>query len=178
MDFSIAQVDQELPSSIDWNSYKKWLYSKYPRHYADLLSCYSRKYFKLLYDAKQIDVIQASNRNNVIKSLIVLSKFLGYHEQFKNSLKNYDIKEYRQNSIESFLRIMKASNSDILDWFNKAYEAARDNEKLFLRLSKITGIRKEEALKAFNLIIQLSKENKLSEYYDKRTRMPVPFQVH
>ncbi|MEM2969128.1 MAG: integrase [Candidatus Bathyarchaeia archaeon] len=73
----------------------------------------------------------------------------------------------RQNSFESFLRILNASSSDILDWYNKAILTVRDNERLYLEFAKISGIRKEEAINAFNLIIKLSKENRLSEYYDK-----------
>jgi intergrase/recombinase len=43
----------------------------------------------------------------------------------------------------------------------------RDNEKLFLRFSLLTGLRVSEALQSFNLIIQLNKGNKLKEYYDE-----------
>jgi intergrase/recombinase len=62
---------------------------------------------------------------------------------------------------------MKASDNNILDWYTKAYEVARDNEKLFLQFIKESGIRYEEAYNSFNLIIQLAKEGKQQEYYNR-----------
>ncbi|MEM2129698.1 MAG: integrase [Candidatus Bathyarchaeia archaeon] len=62
---------------------------------------------------------------------------------------------------------MKASNSDILEWYKKAVNVVRDCEKLYLKYVMVTGIRKEEAINSFNLIIKLARENRLSEYYDR-----------
>jgi hypothetical protein len=42
-----------------------------------------------------------------------------------------------------------------------------DNEKLYLRFALLPGVRKEEAIKSFNLIINLSQQNKLNEYYNE-----------
>jgi intergrase/recombinase len=125
-----------------------------------------RKYCKFLFDVKGVSLVPTSNRNNVIKALTVLSKFTGQHEQFKSSLKNFGIKLHKQNGIESFLRMLKANESDILDWYVKAYDAVRDNERLYLSFCKVSGIRKEEAINSFNLIIELAKQSRLSEYYD------------
>jgi len=41
----------------------------------------------------------------------------------------------------------------------------RDNEKLFLRFVLMSGLRKAEAIKSFNLIIKLQEEGKLDSYY-------------
>jgi len=104
-------------------------------------------------------LISQSNRNNVIDPLTALSKFMGQYEQFKSSLKNYDIKKHKTNSIESF-RILSASNSDILDWYGKAHNAVRDNEKLYLELMMVTGVRCTEGILAFNKIIELAGNGK------------------
>lgn len=121
--------------------------------------CYSKRYFRLLSDVKGIALISQSNRNNVIDPLTALSKFMGQYEQFKSSLKNYDIKKHKTNSIESF-RILSASNSDILDWYGKAHNAVRDNEKLYLELMMVTGVRCTEGILAFNKIIELAGNGK------------------
>ena len=67
----------------------------------------------------KIGLIPDSNRNNIIDSLIVLSKYCNCYEAFKARLKNSGVKKHRQNGIESFLRILEASDSDILDWYEK-----------------------------------------------------------
>ena len=65
------------------------------------------------------------------------------------------------------MRILSASDSDILDWYNKALAVLNPNEQLFLKYTKLIGARKEECINSFNLIIQLQKENRLPEYYNK-----------
>ncbi|MGA2682262.1 MAG: integrase [Candidatus Bathyarchaeia archaeon] len=152
---------------FDWESYKQWLKSKYSKHYVDNVFAYTRKYLDCFYDVSKITVMPNTNKDNVIDALIAFSKYMGCYEQFKQKLTNYDIKRHKQNCIESFLRIFAASDSDILDWYSKAITALRPNERLFLKFTKLIGARKEECINSFNLIIQLQKENKLSEYYNK-----------
>jgi intergrase/recombinase len=116
---------------------------------------------------KKLSFIPETNRDNVTKSLIALSKFVGQHQQFKAQLSNYGIKTHKQNSIESFLRILRVSDSDILDWYEKAVAVLRPNERLYLKFCKFIGARQNEAIDSFNLIVQLAKENKLSQYYNR-----------
>ena len=111
----------------------------------------------------------------MIKALTILSKYIGQHEQFKSKLKNHGVHSRKQSIIESFLRILKASNSDILDWYSKAIAVLRPNEQLYLRFTKITGIRKQEAIYSFNKIIELARENRLSEYYDPELNVLMHF---
>ncbi len=106
---------------FDWESFSKWLSVKYVPHYADLLLCYSKKYLDMFYDAKKIAFVPESNRNNVVKALVALSKFLGCHERFSYELKNCGVGLIKQSALESFLRILNADNSDILDWYAMAF---------------------------------------------------------
>jgi intergrase/recombinase len=148
--------------------FHRWLSNRYADTYVNVLSSYCKRYYNLISgDLKTIDMFSLSVKNNTIKSLIVLSKFLGLHKQFKERLDNYGLKTSRPDSLDSFLRILKASDSDVLLWLKDANSILRDNEKLYLRYALVSGLRKEEAIKSFNLIIQLSKENKILEYYDK-----------
>lgn len=55
-------------------------------------------------------------KNNVIKSLIVYSKYIGCYEQFKASLKNYDIKPTRPDAFDAFLRMLNANDKNTLQW--------------------------------------------------------------
>jgi intergrase/recombinase len=109
-----------------------------------------------------------SIRNNAIKSLIILSKYLGIYEDFKHKLKNHGIKTTTQDSFNSFLRILNVSNNgnNVLEWYRTATSNLRDNEKTLLKYLLYSGIRKEEAITSFNKIIDLHKQNRLNEYYD------------
>ena len=104
----------------------------------------------------------------MLKALINLSKFLGEYENFKALLKNHGIKWITtDSSFNSFLRIINNNHSNLGQWYSKAMETFRDNEKLWLRFNLLTGLRKEESVNSFNLIIRLNAEGKLNEYFNE-----------
>ena len=97
-----------------------------------------------------------------------LTKFLGIYEEYKLKLKSHGIKWVsNDNSFNSFLRIINNNHSNLGEWYKSAQNILRDNEKLWLKFNLLSGLRKEESINSFNLIIQLSKEGKLTEYYNE-----------
>jgi hypothetical protein len=116
---------------------------------------------------REIDTIPSTTRNNTIKSLIILSKFLGIHQVFRHRLQDYGVKMARPDVFASFLRIYNNHNTDLLDWYSKATSVLRENEKLLLRFLLRTGVRKEEGIMSFNKIIDLTKQNNLAIYYNE-----------
>ena len=153
--------------NVDWLKYKQWLLLRYSKHYVDCLFCYSRKYYDCFYDVAKIAFIADSNRNNVIKALIVLSKFTGQHQQFKEGLKNCDIKTHQQDALQSFLRLFGSNSKNTLTWLeSEALPHLRENECIFAKFLKLSGLRVSEGIASFNLIIKLYKEGRLNEYYD------------
>ena len=96
-----------------------------------------------------------------------LAKYLGCYEEFKVKLRNHGVKWVNQDdSFNSFLRIVNNNHSNLGEWYTTAQSILRDNEKLWLKFTLLTGLRKQEAINSFNLIVELSKQNKLSEYYN------------
>ena len=165
-----GNIDVSGDSSAQWSSFKDWISKKYSKVYVQMICYYVRKHYYLLNgNLRELDSIESKYvRNNVVKCLIVLSKFLNRHEEFKNRLKAYDIKLYTQDSFASFLRIFNNHSSDLLGWHRQASAILRDNEKLFLKYALFTGLRRTEAITSFNLIIKLARENRLHEYYDEQ----------
>ena len=129
---------------------------------------YSRKYFHCLEDLKELNLLPKTIVTNVIKSLVVLAKYLGRYSEFKQKLNNYGIKCTRQDSFRSFLRILNANNNgyNVLDWIKDARSVLSESENTFLKFCLYTGLRKGEALTSFNKIIELSAKGILNEYYD------------
>ena len=151
--------------------FKQWVKSKYSENYSKVVYWYVKKYHYLIDSAnlRELEMLSSSVKNNVVKSLIILSKYLGIHQQFKQQLLDYGIKLHRQDSFTSFLRILNVNNNknDILNWYREAQSSVRDNEKTLLKFTLFVGLRKEEAIKSFNKIIELKRENKLAEYYNE-----------
>jgi hypothetical protein len=120
-------------------------------------------------DLNDLELLSPHIRNHAIKSLIVLSKYLGIHQQFKQKLSNFGIKTYRQDSFTSFLRILNTNNNgnDVLKWLNEVQPVLSDSENTFLRFCLYLGLRKSEVITSFNKIIELNNNGLLNEYYDK-----------
>lgn len=152
---------------IDWDGFGTWIFAKYSKAYAPTILCYAKKYSSLLNgNLGQLDLLSASVRNATIKSLIVLSKVLGIHQEFKSKLQDYGVKMARPDVFASFLRIYNNQNSNLLKWYSEAVLVLRENERLLFRFLLITGVRKEEGITSFNKIIELSKQGNLSSYYN------------
>jgi intergrase/recombinase len=129
---------------------------------------YTKRFSNLVVsdNLRELDMLPHSIKNNVIKSLIILSKYLGIYEDFSNKCKQFGIKTTSPNTLNAFLRILNSNNSDILKWYNEALPILRDNERIFLKFLLNSGLRKEEAIKSFNKIIELHNSGNLNNYYD------------
>jgi intergrase/recombinase len=158
-----------MKSNIDLTEFKQWLIAKeYSKSYiAVTMSCANRYSYILENNClRDLDVLTNDKKASAVKALILLSKFLGNATQFKKKLEEYGIKIARPDSLSAFLRILNASNSDVMTWYRSAIPLLKDNERLFTKFLLHSGLRTSEAINSFNLIIQLARENKLSEYYD------------
>jgi len=138
--------------------------------YAKLQYSYVKKYGSLIDNPSEINNLPSGIRSNVMKSLINFSKYLGRYETFRSQLKNYGIKWVSSdNSFNSFLAIINNNHSTLGKWYSEALNAISDNEKLWLRFTLLTGLRKTESINSFNLIIKLAGEGKLSEYFNEES---------
>jgi hypothetical protein len=146
--------------------FREQVYNKYAKSCASVMVSYAKRYEHCLFNVSAIESITPTTRNNAIKSLIVLSKFLGLTEEFKASLKSYGIKLSRPDALSAFTRIYNNNNARLTDWLNQVKPILRPEETLLLRFLQLTGLRASEGIRAFNLIIQLSQESKLGTYFN------------
>jgi len=165
---------RSLNSSFSTN--KQWAGSsariehhpKFSRSYALQVYNNGLRHFDCLEKPHNISAIPTSTRGNVLKAMVNLSKYLGCYEEFKVKLRNHGVKWISQDdSFNSFLRIVNNNHSNLGEWYNAVQSILRDNEKLWLKFNLLTGLRKQESINSFNLIIELSQQGKLSEYYNQ-----------
>ena len=103
----------------------------------------------------------------MLKAMANLSKFLGVYTEYQKKLKNSGVKWLStDDAFNSFLRITNNNHSSLGEWYEAVQNILRDNEKLLLKYTLVTGIRKNEAIKSFNLIIDLAKVGELDSYYN------------
>jgi len=159
-------------NDVNLSEFEQHLKTKYAKSYIPIVMSYVRRFKHLVSkdsDLRELDNLNNSIKTNAIHSLIIFSKYLGKHEEFKNRLKNYGIKPHRQNTYDSFMRILgsNTNNTDILKWYNETLPHLRDNEKLFLKYCLFSGLRRSECILSFNKVIELNNKGLLNEYYDK-----------
>jgi intergrase/recombinase len=131
------------------------------------------KYHQCYRNPSELLSIPVTIRSNVLKSMIALSKYLGTYETYKLAIKNHGIKWANNNdSLTAFVRILNGNNlKDLTLWYQRALTIFNDNEKLYLRFLALSGVRKTEAKLSFDKIRAMSREDKLSEYYNSETKM-------
>jgi intergrase/recombinase len=151
----------------DMAEYRDFLLSKFSRSYA--LQCFNNgiKYYNFLEDPHGISALPTSIKGNILKAMVNLAKYKGIYEEYKTKLKNHDIKWINNDdSFSSFLRIVNNNHSNLGEWYRTVQNILRDNERLWLRFNLLTGLRKQESIDSFNLIISNSQSDNLSEYYN------------
>jgi hypothetical protein len=151
---------------IDLKAYREFLYKKYSKQYACLMFSYIKKHHQCFPNPNELLKIPTSIRSNVLKAMVCYSKYTSCYEDYKLKLKNSGIKwNTNDSAFDSFLRIVNNNHSDLGHWYSEMQKILRGNEKLFLKFVLMTGLRKAEATRSFNLIIKLNEEGKLDFYY-------------
>ena len=126
-----------------------------------------KTYQHLFYGSlEELEKFSKWKKNNVLKALVALSKFLGVYEEFRAKVKNYGIKWSYQNSVDSFLRMVKARDG-LIDWVKDCIELLDENQATFIKFVLLSGVRAGEAVNSFNIIVRLHKRDRLEEYYNR-----------
>ena len=104
-------------------------------------------------------------RLNAMKALALLSKFLGRHDTYKNLLHKYDLKWTCNTDDLIIERLLKGTNAnDLIEWI-QTVKTTFTEFAVFVDYIVATGLRFDEALQSYNLIIELAKQNRLDDYY-------------
>ena len=159
--------------AFNWLDFKKYVQGKYRKTTAKRVMCYAKRYYHVLESGKvgQLNAVPSTIRTNAIKSLIVISKYIGCYEQFKASLKSYGIKSDQPDALAAFVRIYSNTNSNLDEWFAKVKPILTIDENLLLKFLRLTGLRCSEGIESFNLIIELSAKGRLNEYFGAENRI-------
>jgi intergrase/recombinase len=105
-------------------------------------------------------------RVHALKALTSLSKFLGVCEDWRRLVKSYGLKCTDRNSDDLIIgRLTKTVNADdIFEWIRKVKLKAPELSD-FMDLLAATGLRLNETVECHNLIIDLSGQGRLGDYY-------------
>ena len=119
-------------------------------------------------DATDIQSISNDKRLQVMKSLAILSKFMGCYDKWKDIKDRYQLKWSNDNSVDTFKKIINEDNSfnNLLEWLKNTSSDISETHRNILFYCTLTGLRAEEACQSIRLV----KEN-IDNYLDKDKMM-------
>jgi len=159
--------------SINWDLYRQWLLSRYPRRSAlDRLN-YAKKYYQCLLkgDLSSLQMLSDDKRVHAMKGLAAISKFLGLYSEWKDLVKRFDLKWSSRSSLKSFLSILSYNINDSKKWLFDVIQKIPMKYKVYLAFLALTGIRAIEGERSLNLIFSLNEKNQLDRYFDEELSM-------
>ena len=165
---NLASINADF---IDWDSFYAWLVKERSERYAMDLFNYAKKYCHCLFsgDLSEIAMLNVPKRRMVMASLSNLAKFLGVYDEWRRMIHRFGIKWVTSDVTDRRIidRLTKVSDpGEIYEWV-KAVKKARPDLEDFMDFMAITGLRLIEAVRSYNLIIQLSRKNRLNNYYNE-----------
>jgi hypothetical protein len=162
---------RKCSADLDWAIYEKFLLKNYSRKYALDLLKYSKNYYHCL-KARNLSELKILSRNkklHAMKALSALSKFTGVYNHYKDLIKAYALKWTVNNDDIIISRLTRyhnnGSKNDLFKWINEI-KSQIPEFAIFIDFILVTGMRFNEAIKSYNLVIKLKLENKLGEYYN------------
>jgi len=157
-------------AEIDWDEFLRFMQGRSKSEYAKYCVSYAKKYAHCLLkrDFSEVRGLPKTVRGNVLRALSNLAKFLGIYSEFKRLKEEFSIKWVGKSTDEIIIdRLTKVVDpNELFNWIREVKRMNPDFED-FLDLMAITGLRLSEAIECYNLIIKLSKEGKLCEYYNE-----------
>jgi intergrase/recombinase len=160
-------IPQEL--SVDWKAFRKWLARDHTEQVTRDTLNYAQKHIDSLMkmDLSEVALFSPGKRRMVMASLSALAKFLGIYENWQQLTRQYSLKWAGRSSADIVIdRLTKVQDPNEMFQWIKEVKAARPELSDFLDLMAVTGMRMIEAVSCYNLIIELTEQGKLSEYYD------------
>ena len=155
---------------LDWEQFEVWLLQSHRVRVAKDIVSYARRYAHCLLqrDLTEVALLRKTLKPHVVKSLSNLAKFLGVYEDYKRLLRSYGI-SWKGKSIDDLIieRLLKVKNpEEVWEWI-KLVKTIRQDLRVFMDFIAITGLRLDEAVQSYNLIIKLHREGKLNQYYNE-----------
>ena len=137
---------------------------------------YARRYDHLLVTGDFSEIMEFSNdkKKHIMKSLALLSKYLGCYDRWQDYKNRYQLKWIvSRDSLANFQSLTNLDNefSSMVDWVKKSIEKYPRFSNI-MKFGVLTGLRPAETLESFNLLPirepkkeYLSKDRKVLEHF-------------
>ena len=157
-----------------WLTFSQFITKEYTHDYAKDILRQAGRFHQCLTsgDLSSLKTLSTEKQRRVMQSLSALSKFTGCYEQYRQMIKAYGLKWSVNNDDIIIARLIKYSggsgNRNTTDFFNWVRTVKREIPDFapFMDFTLATGLRLSEAITSYRLIVELSEQGKLGEYYN------------
>ena len=147
----IFHIDNEF-----WNNFEEYLVKSYRKNSVRCRLLYAKKYSTILIDSNAQVLLTLSNdkRKQVMKSLAILSKFLGCYDRWKEIKERYQLKWTSDDSFKVFRNItnQESNYSSMLKWLKDSCSQIPTSYSNHLIYCTLTGLRAAESFQSISLI--------------------------
>ncbi|MCA2003961.1 MAG: hypothetical protein LDL06_04265 [Candidatus Nitrosotenuis sp.] len=159
--------------SMDWDEYLQWLTSTKHRHYGRNLWLLGKKVYRMAFTSELILMEHTRRKEDILKAISNICRFLDikydtyFHEQFLGWLKRKEVRWKRARSpYENYALAETLTISRVA----KNIRALPPKYALFATFALVSGLRTEEAVRAFNDHLQLCNGRVIEMFWDRRTK--------
>jgi hypothetical protein len=91
-----------------WDDFEKYLNQSYRKSSIPCRLLYAKQFYRIILEgnAQSLIVLPNNKRLQVMKSLSVLSKFMGCYDKWKSIKERYQLKWSNENSVDTFKNII------------------------------------------------------------------------
>jgi intergrase/recombinase len=162
----------QVESVINWEDFEVWVSKDHRPAVARDIVSYAKRFSHCLLkrDLSEVRDLRETLRPNVVKALSSLAKYLGIHEQFKKLVKDYGL-TWKGKATDDLVieRLVRTKDPDEVFAWVKEVKRVRPDISEFMDFISVSGLRLNEAVQSYNLIVRLSREGKLNQYYNEQT---------
>jgi hypothetical protein len=155
---------------VDWRGFHRWLLQGHSVKVSKDILSYAKRFGVYLFkrNLSEVAVLKPSRRRHVLLALSNLAKFLGVHSDFLGLVKGYGI-GWSGRSVDDLVieRLVRRGDAEEIWSWVRQVKAKVPKLRVFMDFICFTGLRLCEAFQSYNLIIQLSRINRLNQYYNE-----------
>lgn len=159
-------------ATMDWDEFFDWLKGNNSFKYSKVMLSYAKKYGHMGFDFKLVSYEKIRKKNDILKAIANVCRFIDIkydtmvHDVFKKWLKKKEIKWNVKHTSHTYEMAKSIKFEEVL----KNIENNPHHYKDFVKFVLVSGLRTDEAVKAWNNHDALCHDGIIELFWDRGTK--------
>ena len=153
-----------MRADVDWQDFRRWLFSRFSYSHAVDVFMYARKYAHLLFSWRLAEVENLPAKRHILMALANLAKFLGVYRNFKMMVEDAGVSWSSGSKNKNFFALLGGEDVNAaFDYYRRIMNSDVDEDlKRLTRFLLLSGLRPIEGYMAVRFLNE-SREGYLDE---------------